>query len=123
MMLTIKERPCVENKVSLFPLLDILLNNPRNQPHCDVPICINPCHNEANLILFAGEAVIVAAMGDCIDADVETDEDSALMDVCDRSGIFTLNLALSQIFFAGVTVYALDVCLYGNIFKGADFYA
>lgn len=104
-------------------LSDILLNNPRNQPHCYVSVCINSRNHEADFIFLAGHPVIVAAMGDCVDADVKADENSALVDVCDGSGIFALNLALTQIFFAGVTVYALDVCLYGNIFKGADFYA
>lgn len=98
-------------------LSDILLNNPRNQPHCYVSVCINSRHNEADFILFAGHPVIVAAMGNGIDADVETNEDSALMDICDRSGIFTLNLALAQVVLAGVAVHALDVRFYGNIFK------
>ena len=54
-------------------------------------------------------------MGDCIDADMEADENSALMDVRDGSGVFALNLAFTQIFFAGVPVYALDICLHGDV--------
>ena len=81
---------------SAIPLqLNILLNNPRNQPHRHIPVRINPCYHEAHLILLSGKAVIVAAMGDCIDADMEADENSAFVDVRDRSGIFTLNLALA----------------------------
>lgn len=59
-------------------------------------------------------------MGDCIDADVEADENSAFMDVRDGSGVFALNLALTQIFFAGVPVYALDICLYRDVFEGVE---
>ena len=77
--------------------LDILLNNPRNQPHCHIPICINPRHHETDFILLSGEPVIVAAMGDCIDADMKVGENSVFVDVSDRFGIFALNLALASI--------------------------
>ena len=79
----------------MFSELNILLNNPRNQPYRHVAIRINPCHHEADFILFSGESVIVAAMGDCIDTDMEADENSAFMDVRDGSSIFALNLALA----------------------------
>ena len=59
-------------------------------------------------------------MDDCVDADMETDENSAFVDVRDRSGIFALNLALAYIFLAGVSVYALDICLYRDVFKGVE---
>ena len=75
--------------------LNILLNNPRNQSHRHIPVRINSRYHEAHIILLSGKAVIVAAMGDCVDADVEADENSALMDVRDRSGVFALNLALA----------------------------
>ena len=103
-------------------LSDILLNNPRNQPHCYVSVCINSRNHEADFIFLAGHPVIVAAMGDCVDADVKADENSAFVDVRDGSGIFALNLALTQIFFAGVAVHALDVRFYGNIFKRTNLY-
>lgn len=102
---------------------DILLNNSRNQPHCYVPLRVNPRNHEADFIFLAGHPVVIAAVGDCVDADVEADEDSALMDVCDRSGIFALNLAFSQVLFAGVAVHALDVRFYGNIFKRTNLHA
>ena len=51
-------------------LSDILLNNPRNQPHCYVSVCINSRNHEADFIFLAGHPVIVAAMGDCVDADM-----------------------------------------------------
>ena len=104
-------------------ILNILLNNPRNQPHCHVPVCINPRDHETDFILLAGHPVVIAAVGDCVDADVEADEDSALVDVRDRPGIFALDLALAQVLLAGVSVHALDVCLYGNILQGADLHA
>lgn len=85
----------IEAKCRPLFLSDILLNNPRNQPYCHIPVCVNPCHHEAHFILLSGEAVIVAAMGDGIDADVKVDEDSAFMDVRDGSGVFALNLALA----------------------------
>lgn len=102
---------------------DILLNNSRNQPHCYVPLRVNPRNHEADFIFLAGHPVVIAAVGDCIDADVETDEDSALVDVRDRPGIFALDLAFAQVLLAGVSVHALDVCLYGNILQGADLHA
>ena len=111
----------IEEKCRPLFLSDILLNNPRNQPHRHIPIRINPRHHEAHFILLSGKAVIVAAMGDCVDADMETDENSAFVDVRDRSGIFALNLALAQIFLAGVTIYALDICLYRDVFEGVEF--
>ena len=49
---------------------DILLNNSRNQPHCYVPLRVNPRNHEADFIFLAGHPVIVAAMGDCVDADM-----------------------------------------------------
>ncbi len=75
--------------------LNILLNNPRDQPQRHIPIRINSRYHEADLILLSGKAVIVAAMGDGVDADMEADENSAFMDVRDGSGIFALNLALA----------------------------
>ena len=89
--------------------LDILFNNPRNQPHCHVPVGINPCYHETDIIFLAGHPVVIAAVGDCVDADVEADEDSAFVDVRDRSGVFALNLAFTQVLLAGVAVHALDV--------------
>lgn len=59
-------------------------------------------------------------MSDCVDADMEADENSAFMDVRDGSGIFALNLALTQILFAGVSVYALDIRLYRDVFEGVE---
>ena len=59
-------------------------------------------------------------MGDCVDADMEADENSAFMDVRDGSSVFSLNLALTQILFAGVAVYALDICLYRDVFEGVE---
>ena len=100
--------------------LNILLNNPRDQSHRYIPVRINPRHYEAHFILLSGKAVIVAAMGDCVDSDMEADENSAFVDVRDRTGIFTLNLAFAQIFLAGVSVYALDIRLHGDVFEGVE---
>ncbi len=106
---------------SAIPLqLNILLNNPRDQSHRHIPVRINPCHHKADFILLSRKAIIVAAMSDCVDADMEADENSAFMDVRDGSGVFSLNLALTQILFAGVAVYALDICLYRDVFEGVE---
>lgn len=78
-------------------ILDILPNNPRNQPDGHIPFCVNPRDHEADIILLAGHPVVVAAVGDGVDADMEADEDGALMDVRDRPGILALNLALAQV--------------------------
>ena len=59
-------------------------------------------------------------MGDCVDTDMEADENSAFVDVRDGSGIFALNLALAQIFLAGVAVYALNICFYRDVFEGVE---
>lgn len=103
--------------------LDILLDNPRNQPHCHVPVCINPRYHETDIILLAGHPVVIAAVGDCVDADVEADEDSAFVDVRDRPGVLALNLAFTQVLLAGVAVHALDVGFHGNVLQGADLHA
>ena len=60
-------------------------------------------------------------MGDCVDSDVEADEDSALVDVRDCPGVFALDLALAQVVLAGVAIHALDICLHGNVLQRADF--
>ena len=101
--------------------LDILLDNPRNQPNCHIPVCINPRHHEADIIFLAGHPVVIAAVGNGVDADVEADEYGALVDVRDGSGILALDLALAQVVLAGVSVYALDICLHGNVLQRADF--
>lgn len=75
--------------------LDILLDNPRNQPNCHIPVCINPRHHETDVILLARHPVVIAAVGNGVDADVEADEYCALMDVRDRPGILALDLALA----------------------------
>ena len=36
-------------------------------------------------------------MGDCVDTDVEADEDSAFVNVRDRPGVLALNLAFTQL--------------------------
>lgn len=74
---------------------DILLNNPRNQPHRHVPVCIYPRNHEADLILLAGHPVVIAAVGDSIHADMEADKYGALMDVRDCPRILALDLALA----------------------------
>lgn len=63
-------------------------------PHCHIPVRINPCEHETSSFL-AGHPLVIAAVGDGIDADVEADEYSALMDVRDRSGILAMDLALA----------------------------
>lgn len=114
------KRDFVETRSLLLVKLNILLNNPRDQSHRHIPVRINPCHHKADFILLSRKAIIVAAMGDCVDADMEADENSAFMDVRDRSGVFALNFALTQILFAGVAVYALDIRLYRDVFKGVE---
>lgn len=100
--------------------LNILPNNPRNQPNRYIPLFIDPGDHEADIIFLARHPVVVAAMGDSIDADLEPDEDSAFMDVRDRSGIFALDLAFAKIGFAGVAVHTLYVCADGDVLQGAD---
>lgn len=106
---------------SAIPLqLNILLNNPRNQPHRHIPLFIDPRDHETDIILLARHPAVIAAMGDSIDADLEPDEYSALMNVRDCSGIFALDLALAEVGLAGIAIHALYVCADGDVFQGAD---
>lgn len=75
--------------------LNILLNNPRNQPNRHIPFRIDPRDHETHIIFLTGHPVVVAAVGHGIDADVEADEYGALVDVRDRPGILALDLALA----------------------------
>lgn len=104
-------------------LLNILLNDSRNQPHCHIPVCINPCNHEADIIFLAGHPVVIAAVGNGVDADVEADEYGALMDIRDRPGVLALNLAFTQVFLAGVAVHAFDVGFHRDVLQGADLHA
>ena len=60
-------------------------------------------------------------MGDSVDADLEPDENSALVDVRDRSGIFALDFTFAKIGFTGVAIYALNVSADGDVFQRTDF--
>ena len=100
---------------------DILLNNPRNQSHRHIPIFIDPCNHKADIILFPRHPVVIAAMGDSVDADLEPDENSALVDVRDRSGIFALDFAFAKIGFTGVAIHALYICTDGDVLQRTDF--
>lgn len=86
-------------------MLNILLNNPRNQPDCHIPVLINPGDNEADLIFLTRHPAVIAAMGNRVDSDMETYKDSTFVDVSNDTGIFALNLAFAQVCFAGVAVY------------------
>ena len=50
----------------------------------------------------------IAAVNNTINAHLEPDEDSALADVRDHSGIFVLNFAFIETGFAGVAIYTLS---------------
>ncbi len=104
----------------MFRELNILLNHPRNQPNCHIPVRINPRHHETDIILLARHPVVVAAMGDSIDADLEPDEYSALMNVRDCSGIFALDLALAEVGLAGIAIHALYIGADRDVLQGAD---
>ena len=81
--------------LSAIFLLNILLNNPRNQSDCNIAVFINPGDYEAYLIFLSGHTVVVAAVGYSIDTDMKADEDSAFVNIGYDSGIFALNLAFS----------------------------
>lgn len=59
--------------------LDVLLNDSRNQFHCHILVLIGSCDNGADPILLFGHPVVVAAMGNSIDANREADENSAIV--------------------------------------------
>lgn len=109
------------NELALLLLANILPNNPRNQSYRHIPLFIDPCDHKTDIILFPRHTAVITAMGDSVDADLEPDENSALVDVCDRSGIFALDFAFAKIGFTGVAIYALYVCTDGDVLQRTDF--
>ena len=59
--------------------IDVLLNDSRNQFHCHIPVLIGSSDKGADPILLSGHPVVVAAMGNSIDANREADENSAIV--------------------------------------------
>ena len=110
----------MKNELALLLLADILPYNPRNQPYGHIPLFIDPRDHETDIILLARHPVVVAAMGDSIDADLEPDEYSALMNVRDCSGIFALDLALAEVGLAGIAIHALYIGTDRDVLQGAD---
>lgn len=98
-------------------------NEPRNQINRHIPVFIYPGDDEADLILLAGHPVVIAAVGDSVDADLEADEYSTFVDVSDGTGILALDLALTQVVLAGVAVYAYDIRPHRGVLYGCDLYA
>ncbi len=68
---------------------------------------------ETDGIFFSEKAVIAVAMSDFVGANLEVDENSALVDVCDHFDTFVLELVL-----ADVPVFALDICPHRDISEG-----
>lgn len=89
--------------------LQILPDDPCNDPHGHAPFFIQTCHGKAHIILLAGSPVVIAGVGHRIDTVGEPDIDHAFMHVCDLAGIFALDAAFFQVVVAGVLGYALDV--------------
>ena len=61
-------------------------------------------------------------MGDSIDANLEPDEYSALMNVRDCSGIFALDLALAEVGLAGIAIHALYIGADRDVLQGCLLY-
>ena len=59
--------------------LDILLNNPWNQPDCNIAFVINFSYHKADLLFFAGNSVSVVAVGHGIDNDFEMYKEDTLL--------------------------------------------
>ena len=72
--------------------LQILPDNPRNDPYCHAPFFVQLGDGKADIIFLAGSAVIKAGMGHGIDAVGKADIDHALMHICDFAGIFALDV-------------------------------
>ena len=47
--------------------LNILFNNPCNDPHCNIPIFVNMCHNKGHLIFLSNGAAVVATVSNGVD--------------------------------------------------------
>ena len=74
--------------------LQILPNNPCNNPHSNASFFIQLGHRKADIILFTGSAVIEAGVGHCVDAVGEADIDHALVHICYFAGVLALDAAL-----------------------------
>ena len=94
---TIGTLPCYNNMNGKRDTLVPLPNNPRNQSHCHIPFSVDFRNNKADFIPSSRLAAVIAAVGDCIDADMEPDKNSSFMDVRHNSSIFPLHFTLGQI--------------------------
>ena len=46
----------------------LLFNNPSDDPHCNIPILVNMCHNKGHLIFLPNGAAVVATVSNGVDA-------------------------------------------------------
>ena len=90
-------------------LLQILPDDPGNDPHSHAPFFINPGDSKAHIILLAGSPVVVAGVGHSIHAVRQADIDHAFMYIRDLAGILALDAAFFQIVMVGVLGHAFDV--------------
>ena len=106
-------RPVAQYYRSIF--LNILLHNSGNQSNSYIPFRINPGHHEADFILLSGKSGVIAAVGNRIDSDIKPYKDGALMNVCNGTDIFALNLTFLQIFYTGIAKDTFNIRFYRNV--------
>ena len=97
--------------------LQILLNNSRNDTYGHASFFIQLRNSKADIILFAGCAVVEAGVGYRIDAVGKADVDHTLIHVSDLAGVFALDTAFLQIVMAGVLGDALDISFDADVFR------
>ena len=78
---------------------------------------------KADIIFFAGSAVIIAEVGYSIYAVGQAYVDYTLIHIRNFAGISALDSALFQVVMIGVLGYALDICLHANGFQAGMIYA
>ena len=79
--------------IVFIEILQILPDDPGNDPHGHAPFFINPGDGKAHIILLAGSPVVIAGVGHSIHAVRQADIDHALMYIRDLAGILALDAA------------------------------
>lgn len=82
----------------LLITLQILPNNPCNNPYRHSPLLINLRHGKAHIILFPGCPVTIAGMGHRNDTVGQPDIDHSFMNIRYLSRILALDTAFFQVF-------------------------
>ena len=97
--------------------LQILPDDPCDNPHGHAAIHIQAGNGKGHIILLPRHPVVIAGVRHRIDAVSKPDIDDALMHIGDRAGVFALDAALLQVVSVGVFRCALDIGADTQIFQ------